>query len=275
MATFRTRPFWLATTLSMILLTGCTPSPEPSGSTSPPTTSPPPATEALVYFVADTPMGMNLFTELRSFTDDSPEAVVADLVDGTLQPLDPDFTNLWGNGNSLNSLTGEAGAYTVDLHYAGLNVGSAAEMLAIMQVVWTLESVDPDTESVLFLVDGKPVETLAGHVDTTAPFLPGEAYEWVNPLTIDFPNQGDVVTAPVVARGMACTFEAAVAWELWLAGDKVDSGSVIAGEACPVRSAWQVDLGELEPGEYTFRVMDYSAKDGSLLSDDDRDFTVE
>ena len=82
------------------------------------------------------------------------------------------------------------------------------------------------------------------------------------------------MTSPVVVTGMACTFEANVSWELLQNKKTIDSGATTAALACPDRSAWKIDLGELAPGKYTIRVFDLSAEDGSVVSEDDKDFTV-
>jgi hypothetical protein len=79
----------------------------------------------------------------------------------------------------------------------------------------------------------------------------------------------------VTASGFACTFEANVAWQLVRDGSVIDQGSTLAAEACPTRSSFAVELGELESGIYTLKVMEYSAKDGKLSSMDTKTFMVE
>jgi germination protein M len=48
--------------------------------------------------------------------------------------------------------------------------GSAGELFTIRSIVRTLELNFPEIESVSFLVDGKEIETIAGHIDATVPF---------------------------------------------------------------------------------------------------------
>ena len=122
-------------------------------------------------------------------------------------------------------------------------------------------------------VDGQSVETLAGNVDATASFVPGFSYDVLASVGIDQLDRSDV-TSPVVITGMACTFEANVSWELVQNRKIIDSGATTAALACPDRSAWKIDLGELAAGKYTIRVFDLSAEDGSVESEDDKDFTV-
>ncbi|MBD3347717.1 MAG: hypothetical protein GF400_00800 [Candidatus Eisenbacteria bacterium] len=48
--------------------------------------------------------------------------------------------------------------------------GSTGELLTIRSVVQTLARNFPEVEEVTFLVDGREVETIAGHIDATVPF---------------------------------------------------------------------------------------------------------
>jgi spore germination protein GerM len=49
--------------------------------------------------------------------------------------------------------------------------GSTGELLTIQSIVQTLAANFPDIESVRLLVDGEEVETIAGHIDASVPFL--------------------------------------------------------------------------------------------------------
>lgn len=51
--------------------------------------------------------------------------------------------------------------------------GSTGELFTISSVVQTLAANFPDIESVRFLVEGREVETIAGHIDASVPFLVG------------------------------------------------------------------------------------------------------
>jgi germination protein M len=48
--------------------------------------------------------------------------------------------------------------------------GSTGELMTIKSVVQTLARNFPDVEEVTFLVDGREVETIAGHIDASVPF---------------------------------------------------------------------------------------------------------
>ncbi len=49
--------------------------------------------------------------------------------------------------------------------------GSTGELLTIRSIVRTLSANFPEVESVRVLVEGKEIETIAGHIDASVPFL--------------------------------------------------------------------------------------------------------
>jgi hypothetical protein len=228
------------------------------------------------FFVSDTPRGFKLFSEVQPWTaaDDMNLQVVSDLVMGKVVPLDSEYTNLWGGSNTVNSVGIAGSVATVDLGDITLNVGAEGEQRAIDQIVWTLTEFAPEVKAVAFTVNGKTVESFAGHVDTTAQFERAIDYEVLNPLQISSINQGAELTSPVTISGQACTFEANVVWKL-LQDDKVVQESfTTASSGCPERGDWSITLEDLAPGEYLFQVLEYSAEDGSLFAIDDKRFTV-
>ena len=232
---------------------------------------------ASFYFVADTPVGFRLFSEKRELeetAEDLATEAISQLVSGEIQPLDPDYVNLWDQGTSLNSLTVEDSEAVVDLDFGNLNVGAEAEARAIDQVVWTLTGILAEIESVRFLVNGEIVESLAGHLDATVPFSRGQEFDVLSNVQIYSINQGAQLASPVTIQGEACTFEANVAWVLYQGGNVINQGATLAEQACPVRSTWQIELGELAAGEYQIEVFETSAQDGSKQAIDTKDFSV-
>ena len=228
------------------------------------------------FFVSDTPRGFKLFSEVQSWTaaDDLNLQVISDLVSGKVVPLDPEYVNLWGGTNTVNSVQINNSVATVDLGEILLNVGAEGEQRAIDQIVWTLTEFAPEVKSVAFTVNGEVVESFAGHVDTTATFVRAIDYEVLNPLQISSMNQGAELTSAVTISGQACTFEANVVWKLSQDGTVVQEGFTTASSGCPERGDWSISLKELKPGEYTIQVLEYSAEDGSLFAIDDKKFTV-
>ncbi len=256
-----------------------TPSAEPSSS---PTmsASPTPSVELVpieFFYAADTGTDLVLFSEVHQIPAADDQALIAlqQLVDGTAAPFDAEYSSLWGSGSTVNSIARDGDTATVDLTLGTLNLGSSSEGRAIDQIVWTLTEIDSAIKAVKLTVDGKTVESIAGHIDATGTFARAETFEVLSPVAVTSPTQGEIVSSPVVIKGEACTFEANVVWELLQNGDVIDGGSTTAGEACPTRSEWTVNLGVLAPGSYTIRAFDLSAKDGSLVVEDTKDFTVQ
>ena len=228
------------------------------------------------FFVSDTPRGFKLFSEVqnRPAADDLNVQVVSDLVTGKVIPLDPEYVNLWGGTNTVNSVQITDSVATVDLGEISLNVGAEGEQRAIDQIVWTITEFVSEVKSVAFTVNGKVVESFAGHVDTTSAFVRAIDYEVLNPLQISSINQGAALTAPVTISGQACTFEANVLWKLSQGGTVVQEGFTTASSGCPERGEWSITFDELKTGEYIVQVLEYSAEDGSLFAIDDKKFNV-
>ena len=250
--------------VTLMLLLGCT------------TEIPAQTTAVNIYFVADTPRGLKLFSESREFTtpNNLAQLVISELVSGQLMPLDPDYTNLWDGSHSLNQLAISGATATVDLNLGKLNLGAEGEQRAIDQILWTLNSASPAITSVRFLVNGKTVETFAGHIDTTVAFKQAPGYEVLNPLQISSIVEGALLSNPIIIKGQACTFEANLIWKLVKNGDLIDESFTTATSACPQRGEWSVTLDELPAGTYSFEVIEYSAENGSLFAIDSKTFVV-
>jgi hypothetical protein len=229
------------------------------------------------FFVSDTPRGFKLFSETQNYQvkeGDLNLQVVSDLVSGAVVPLDPQYSNLWGNSNTVNSVAVDQSVATIDLGTLQLNVGAEAEQRAIDQIVWTLTEFTPEITGVAFTVNGKVVESFAGHVDTSGVFERAIGYEVLNPIQISTINQGAQLTSPVIISGEACTFEANVVWKLSKDGEVVQEGFTSASAGCPERGDWSITLADLTPGNYTIQALEYSAEDGSLFAIDDKEFVI-
>lgn len=229
-----------------------------------------------LYFVTDTSRGLKLVSEERTSSDfyDLNLQVVTDLVTGKIAPLDPDYANLWGGTNTVNSVSITDSVATVDLGEISLNVGAEGEQRAIDQIVWTLTELVPSATSVAFTVNGETVESFAGHIDTTVSFTRTVGYEVLNPIQISSINEGVEVAVPLTISGQACTFEANVIWKLTQNGVVIKEGFTTATSGCPDRGDWSISFEDLETGEYTIQALEYSAEDGSLFAKDDKNFTI-
>jgi len=232
------------------------------------------------YFTSETAQGFRLVREVHQVSkvendlgDDKGFNSLVMLVDGQLPPFDGDHRTLWNNGTKVNSVSVTEGVATVDLTRGRISLGAESEQRAIDQMVWTLIENDPAVTSVKFTIDGLVSESLAGHVDFSQVFTLAPSYEVLASVWIDLLDRSDV-SNPVSITGSACTFEANVAWELTKGGDVVSSGATTAATACPDRSNWSIDVGELAPGDYVLKVSDTSAEDGSLIFEDTKAFTA-
>ncbi len=229
-----------------------------------------------VYWAVSNPDSIRLIGEDIDVAPELADSVslVSALVSGDIAPLDHDYTNLWANGTTVNSVTVDGDLATVDLSLQPLNVGAESESIALAQIVWTISDADPSIDRVQFTVNGAVVESLAGHVDASVPIQRGDGLDTLTSVTIAEINDGVELTTPITFRGEACTVEAAVAWEILQGTDIVDSGTTIAEQACPARSEWTLEVKDLDSGDYTLVVRDLSPKDGSIVAEDSKSFTV-
>lgn len=266
----------------VLALSGCATennsvNPSTSGSASA-SSSPSQATDQVtvkLFFASDTGTSIRIYSEMASVSkvsDDLAVSAVNALLSGA-KPIDADYSNLWGSGVVVNNIAIKDSIATIDLKQPTLNVGSEGEARAIDQIIWTLHSNQPSVAGVEFLIDGKPAESLAGHVDISSPIYLDEGYQSLATVDLDL-DESQEVTSPVKVTGLACTFEANVPWELLKGDEVINSGSVLATEACPTRSKFTIDLGELVSGKFTLRVWESSMKDGSLINEDTKTFTV-
>ena len=275
--------------VAVLLLSACGSNSQNSSPSNPPVSSTPSESAMPIiddlqdyafYFTSETAQGFRLVREVHQVSkvendlgDDKGFNSLVMLVDGQLPPFDGDHRTLWNNGTKVNSVSVVEGVATVDLTLGRISLGAESEQRAIDQMVWTLIENDPAVTSVKFTIDGLVSESLAGHVDFSQVFTPAPSYEVLASVWIDLLDRSDV-SNPVSITGSACTFEANVAWELTKGGDVVSSGATTAATACPDRSDWSIDLGELAPGNYVLKVSDTSAEDGSLIFEDTKAFTV-
>lgn len=227
------------------------------------------------YWVGDTSRGLRLYREFArlEITSDPITAALQALV--TSQPKDLDYMSLWPIGTKINNVTISEHEATIDLTFGKLNVGAEGEALAIAQLVWTATAANSSVTSISLTIDGKKVESLAGHVDSTRPFTRAPSYEVLAPVWITSPDEGAELGAlGFTLRGLASTFEANVVWKVFQNGKLVRQGSTTALEAAPAREPWSVVIDGLAPGEYEFAVMEFSAKDGSLVAQDTKNVTL-
>lgn len=98
------------------------------------------------------------------------------------QPNDPEMFNAVGENIVVNSVKVEDKQAKVDLSGKDLSGGSTEETFLIDAIVSSLTALDT-VDSVKFLVDGKEVETIMGHMETMEAFTRDDVTN--NIITID------------------------------------------------------------------------------------------
>lgn len=257
--------------LLALALTACTTNVQPTNSQTPTNH------DAVIYFVADTPIGFRLFPETHLIEVDGNQAlsVLQAIVDEGLQPRDPEYANFWTYANTkVLSFVVTENTATIDLDYGRLNVGAEAEMRALDQLMYSVHDLVNNVKTFQFTVNGEKIESLAGHVGLSNPIKLGSTYEVLSNVWINTPQHDQLITGNLIASGMACTFEANVSYQLMKNKTLIVRGSTTALEACPTRSPWKIDFGKLAKGNYTLKVFERSAKNGTLLAVDSKDFLV-
>jgi Sporulation and spore germination len=177
----KSRPLLLAL-LALVLLAGglllrsvLTPAPPPSPAPSPVAETPPQSREVILYFGAVD--GTHLVAESRELNDCGDDqaclrSILHALIAGPIgegAPIIPPHTELRGISED------DQGLATVDFSAELVNGhpgGSMSELLSVYAVVDSLAVNFPYLRQVRFLVEGKPVETLKGHVDLRQPLAP-------------------------------------------------------------------------------------------------------
>jgi hypothetical protein len=215
-----------------------------------------------LYYLGDTPQGRRLFREFR--TGPGPEMTPAAAI-SLLQaePDDPDYTTLWPAGTFSDAQV-EGDVIEVDVadpssvgdRLDGMSAADAA--LSVDQVIYTVQAAVQSELPVQFTHQGSPIAQVLG-VSTSEPLAPGAQLDVLALASISDPTERRVVEDSFSANGRASSFEGDVPWELRDADDTVvDSGNAQSFGDVDRLYPWatgQIDVSDLDPGEYTFVVM--------------------
>jgi hypothetical protein len=190
----------------------------------------------------------------------------------TSTPLDHDYFTGWPAGVDVASIVTTKGLTTIGLKgtadLGSLREGAASSDTRSAALQALLATAGVPSEAA-FTYNGTPVDLVA-HQSVVQRQSEDAARAWVS---ITSPVEGQTVDNPVTVRGSANVFEANVNWDLRDAsGHVVDSGFTTAGFM-----QWKdfsIDLGTLDPGTYTVRAYEASAKNGRPTFIDDKTFTV-
>ena len=250
------------------------PSTAPVASDSPSAPTPSGTAARAVYYLRDTDNGPRLYREFHRRP--ATTGVVRDAVTAMLTepPADRDYTSLWARGTTVRGVRMEGSTAVVDLskEAASGRGGAAFEGATLQQLVWTATAADPSVKAVRLLVEGKPVTSLWGHVDTSKAMSRGPAAEVLGPVWVLSPASGRVARGGTFG-GEATVFEATVSWQLRQGDRVVKEGFSTASEGAPGRGTW-TGTADVPPGDYVLRAFESSAEDGRPMYVDDKPLTV-
>jgi hypothetical protein len=263
------------------------PTTQPSPTSAPPSPSSPtaPASRAVAlpaYFVGPVSGDRPVFRLFREFLPATLPAAATDAqkaeaalalamdaqrfsnTDGYLQP--------W-SGTTVERVTVTPQLITVRLSgpgSPGIEDRDVARV-AVQSLVWTAQAaVGKGTIPVTFTVaDGSP--KLFGQFPAAQQYNrppSSESYEDLAPIWVTSPGRDATLPTgkPVVVKGEATVFEATVSWELLKGSAVVKSGHATASEGAPGRGTYSFSLGTLPAGDYTIRVFELSAEDGTTVN---------
>lgn len=184
------------------------------------------------------------------------------------------------SATSVSNVTVTSSLITITLSGPGADGFTAAQTrLAVQELVWTAQAaVGQGTIPVKFVVaDGS--QKLFGTYPVSQTYnRPAAAlqFEDLAPIWITSPVRDQVFPSGtvVLATGQSCAFEATTQWQLKKSGKAVRSGVTTASSGCPTRGTWQVSLDALPAGSYQFRMYEVSMKDGQVIAETSKPFTV-
>jgi spore germination protein GerM len=257
-----------------------TPVDEPTDSTSATGTGEPAATETVpVYFVGTTPEGPRLFREFRNVEADNPLAEAAALLTAG-DTADPDYRTLFPSG-SFESVEYSDGTIVVEVKDDSWNtpapgMSAGQGRLAVQQLVYTLQGVQQERAPVEVRLNGSPVPLFG--VDTADGVEASPEIDILGLVNVTTPEEGQEVSGSFTADGVASSFEANVPWQIRRGDEMVKEGFATAGGWMDKLYPWQteVDVSDLDPGEYTFVAMtdDPSGGEGGGPTEDTKTIIV-
>ena len=95
-----------------------------------------------------------------------------------------------------------------------------------------------------------------------------QSYNDLAPIWVTSPGRDAVLPKdkPVVVKGEATVFEATVSWQLLQGTRVVKQGHATASIGAPQRGTYSFSVGSLAPGNYSIRVYEVSAADGTTVN---------
>jgi Immunoglobulin-like domain of bacterial spore germination len=236
-----------------------------SGEESPSESAQPKADQVTVpvYFTGDTPQGTRLYREFRRVDAADPVGAALTLAaDG--DALDPDYATLLPSGSF--STTGGASVALPDDSWTRRPDGMSERqaLLAIQQLVYTAQGVLQSRDPITF-TDSSGAATQILGVASEDGFTAADPIETLALVSVTAPETGATVSGSFNASGVSSSFEANTPWEIRDAsGAVVRKGATTAEGWMDRLYPWEseVDVSDLEPGEYTFVAMTDDPSDG-------------
>ncbi|MGH2531541.1 MAG: Gmad2 immunoglobulin-like domain-containing protein [Thermomicrobiales bacterium] len=168
------------------------------------------------------------------------------------------------------ALESETKIITVNLSAAFESGGGSLSMRArLAQVVYTLTQF-PTIETVLFQLEGEPVEVFGGEGVILEEPVGRADFEDVTPLIfVEAPAPGDTVSSPIRVWGTANTFEATLLIDVRDANDEIVANEVVtATSGSGTRGTFDVEIafGSHATGDGTVTAYEISARDGGRVN---------
>ncbi len=188
------------------------------------------------------------------------------------------------SGTSVTNVTTMPSRITITLSDPGASGFTAAQTrLAVQQLVWTAQAaLGTGTIPVMFVVRNGASELFGTYPTAQTYNRPPKdlQYQVLAPIWITSPGSPGVTRMlpegqPVVISGQSCAFEGTTQWQLKKDLTLIRSGFTTATSGCPTRGTWQVRLGGLASGHYTFRMYEVSMQDGKgIVAETSKTFMV-
>ncbi|MBA3233423.1 MAG: hypothetical protein H0T17_05705 [Propionibacteriales bacterium] len=220
--------------------------------------------------------GKGLYAEQHTLTTNEPPVIVGVREFLAGQPLDSDYVSGWPSGLDVTGVMESSDVVSIELQgpanadlSPSATLGSQSGELAV-QALFRTAGLTPGGKGTV-MYNGDPVTTVLG-VDLPVTGKPDVDVRAM--VSIDNIGEGQTVSNPVTVKASGNTFEANLNWQLLDADEqRIDEGSVQVGSYGEWRQA-DIELGQLDPGTYTIKALEYSMEDGSVASVDDKTFTV-
>lgn len=165
---------------------------------------------------------------------------------------------------------GADGVATVELSSEFDDGGGSAGMFGrLAQLTFTLTGFD-GIDSVLLMENGAVVEVFSSEgIVLDGPMVRDDFQDLLPGILVESPAWGAPVTLPFEATGTAAAFEAVFQAQLLVDGNAVFDPPFVMSESGTGFAAFgfEVDADVVTPTEATLRVWEFSAEDGSVVSE--------